>query len=301
MVEVYDHNGDPVEHHRAYVNGVRLHYVTAGSGEPLLLLHGTPKTHYYYHKLIPLLTDEFEVVAPDLRGFGDSDRPSAKEGYDMMTNADDMAELMTEAGHDEFHIHAEDRGAEYAYALTASREERVKTLSFAEMLLAGQGLHRWSDLTKDNLEAQPPWTWHIPFFFLEDLPEMLIEGREKAFWNWWMKAETYNPHAIDDEAVEEWATKAAEPGGLRGIMETYRATFENQEITAELKEETTLELPILTTGAPEFYGHLVEDQMDQVSNGVDRHEVFERCGHSLSLEAEDRLAPVLREFMLEEN
>src|SRR5919202_4459414 len=75
----------------ARVNGIRMHYVTAGQGEPLLLLHGTPKTHYYWYKLIPLLTEHFTVVAPDLRGFADTDRPTPEEGYDSRTNADDMA------------------------------------------------------------------------------------------------------------------------------------------------------------------------------------------------------------------
>ena len=70
MAEMYDHNGQPVQHGRARVNGIRMHYVTAGQGEPLLLVHGTPKTSFYWHKLMPLLTPYFTVVAPDLRGFG---------------------------------------------------------------------------------------------------------------------------------------------------------------------------------------------------------------------------------------
>ena len=68
MADIYDHRGRPVEHGRIRVNGIRMHYVTAGEGESLLLLHGTPKTHYYWYKLIPLLTESFTVVAPDLRG-----------------------------------------------------------------------------------------------------------------------------------------------------------------------------------------------------------------------------------------
>src|SRR5918997_1505155 len=151
MPEIYDHAGNPVKHGRARVNGISMHYVTAGAGEPLLLLHGTPKTHYYWYKLIPLLTEHFTVVAPDLRGFGDTDRPTAEEGYDSLTNADDMAELMAGLGHDTFHVHGEDRGAEFAYVLAATRPERVRTLSFAEMLLSGEGLEEWSHFTPGNV------------------------------------------------------------------------------------------------------------------------------------------------------
>ena len=87
-----------------------MHYVTAGEGEPLLLLHGTPKTHYYWYKLIPLLTESFTVVAQISGVSASTDRPNAEEGYDSLTNADDLSELMTSLGHETFHVHGEDRG-----------------------------------------------------------------------------------------------------------------------------------------------------------------------------------------------
>ncbi|MFC7641625.1 alpha/beta fold hydrolase [Streptosporangium lutulentum] len=92
-----------------------MHYVTAGQGEPLLLLHGTPKNHFYWYKLIPLLTEHFTVIAPDLRGFGHSDKPPAEAYYDSLTSTTDLAELMGQLGHASFHVHGEDRGAEYGY------------------------------------------------------------------------------------------------------------------------------------------------------------------------------------------
>ncbi|WP_252312474.1 alpha/beta fold hydrolase [Sinobaca sp. H24] len=221
MAEMYDHNGHPVKHGRARVNGIRMHYVTAGKGEPLLLLHGTPKTHYYWYKLLPLLTEHFTVVAPDLRGFGDTDKPPAEEGYDSLTNANDMAELMTVLGHELFYLHGEDRGAEFAYALAASYPERVKALSFAEMLLSGQGLEEWSNFTPENVSAQynlkGVWLWHIPFFWIPHIPEMLISGHEREFWEFWIKQETWNPNAITNEALDEWIAKLTAPGGLRDV------------------------------------------------------------------------------------
>ena len=302
MAEIHDHLGNPVQHGRARVNGIRMHYVTAGQGEPLLLLHGTPKTSFYWHKLIPLLTPHFSVVAPDLRGFGYTDKPPVEEGYDSLTNARDMADLMTQLGHPTFHLHGEDRGAEFAYVLAASRPERVRTLSFCEMLLSGAGLEQWSNFTTENISAQfrqkGVWVWHIPFFWIPHLPEMLITGREREFWEFWIKAETWNPNAISEEALTEWVACLKSPGGLRGCMETYRAGLKNARINQELGK-TKLTLPIMTVGAPEFFGPLVEQQMRDVSNGVERTAVFEQCGHSLALEAEHRLAEMLRSFMLD--
>jgi pimeloyl-ACP methyl ester carboxylesterase len=301
MPEIYDHAGKVVTHGRAHVNGIRMHYVTAGSGEPLLLLHGTPKNHFYWHKLMPLLTEHFTIVAPDLRGFGYTDKPPAEEGYDSLTAASDLAELMEQLGHSRFHVHGEDRGAEYGYVLAATRPERVRTLSFCEMLLSGQGFEEWSNFTVEHINAQYRrqgiWVWHVPFFWMPHIPEMLIAGREHEFWEYWIKAETYNPYAISDEAITEWVSCLKAPGGLRGCLESYRAGLKNAGINDELKA-TRISLPILTIGATEFFGSLVGDQMRSVSEGVERSEIFDECGHSLALEAEDRLAATLREFML---
>lgn len=78
--EVYDHNGDAVRHGRARLNDIRMHYYITGSGPPLLLIHGTPKTNYYWYKLVPLLSQHFTIVAPDLRGFGYTDKPPRCNG-----------------------------------------------------------------------------------------------------------------------------------------------------------------------------------------------------------------------------
>ena len=302
MAEVYDHAGNPVSHGRARVNGIRMHYITAGQGEPLLLVHGTPKTSFYWHKLFPLLTDRFTVVAPDLRGFGYTDKPPASEGYDSATNARDLGELMTSLGHETFHVHGEDRGAEFAYVLAATERDRVRTLSFCEMLLSGEGLEEASYFTPDNIAAQyrqnGVWVWHIPFFWIPHLPEMLIQGKEREFWEFWIKAETWNPNAITEEAMTEWVSCLKAPGGLRGCLETYRAAHRNAEIVRGLRD-TRLTLPIMTVGAPEFFGPLVERQMARLSEGVEVAAVFDACGHSLALEAEERLAGMLKDFMLD--
>ena len=107
--EVYDHAGNAVRHGRARLNSIRMHYYTAGSGPALLLVHGTPKTNYYWYKLVPLLSKHFTIVAPDVRGFGYTDKPGAEMGYDSRTNAKDLADLMTMLGYDTFYVHGEDR------------------------------------------------------------------------------------------------------------------------------------------------------------------------------------------------
>ncbi len=138
--ETYDHAGKPVTHHRYRINGIRLHFITAGSGPPLLLLHGTPKNSFYWYRVFPLLTPYFTLVAPDLRGFGYTDKPPSTEGYTSEANADDVVELMGMLGFGRFYLHGEDRGGDYAYAVAAKYPERVRGLSIGEMVLSGFGL-----------------------------------------------------------------------------------------------------------------------------------------------------------------
>jgi pimeloyl-ACP methyl ester carboxylesterase len=82
MPETYDHDRKLVQHYIARVNGICLHYITAGSGLPLLLLHGTLKNYYYWYRIVPYLTPNFTVIALDLRGFGAIDKPPVSKGYD---------------------------------------------------------------------------------------------------------------------------------------------------------------------------------------------------------------------------
>jgi pimeloyl-ACP methyl ester carboxylesterase len=163
VAETYDHLNNPVTHGRARVNGIRLHYITAGSGPALLLLHGTPKNSFYWYRIFPLLTPHFTVVAPDLRGFGYTDKPPTTDGYDCGEQAADVADLMTQLGHETFYLHGEDRGAEYAFAVAGLYRARVRKLSFGEMLLSGLGLEESSYWTPENTTAQfrmeGVWCW----------------------------------------------------------------------------------------------------------------------------------------------
>lgn len=163
VAETFDHAGNAVQHGRRRVNDIRMHYITAGEGSPLLLLHGTPKNSFYWYRIFPLLTPHFKVVAPDLRGFGYTDKPPATDGYDSKEEAADCAELMTQLGHEKFYLHGEDRGADYAYAVAGLYRDRVLKLSFCEMLLSGLGLEESSYWTKENITAQfredGVWCW----------------------------------------------------------------------------------------------------------------------------------------------
>lgn len=290
MQLIKDHNGVPVHHGRAFVNGVRLHYMTAGQGEPLFLLHGVPKTSYHWRHVIPLLTPHFTVIAPDLRGLGDSEH--TPDGYDMKNMAEDIAQLATALGYENFLLAGEDWGASTAYQLAAQYPQRVKKLIYQEMVLPGYGLEDYSFLTKENVESYV-WLWHINFYSVRDFPELLITGKEREYFAHFIKHETVNPAAITPDALDEYVRCYSAPGGLRSMFEIYRATLEDADQNHE-SAKTKITMPVLAVGGEKFIGTDNERQMKEVATDV-RGAILP-WGHQLAEECPDDLAKLYIDF-----
>lgn len=290
MSVVKDHTGTAVTHGREFVNGVRLHYMTAGTGDPLYLLHGVPKTSYHWRHVIPLLTPHYTVIAPDLRGLGDSEHPTS--GFDMQNMAEDIAQLATALGHDTFNLVGEDWGASTAYQLAAQYPERVNKLVYQEMVLPGYGLEDYSFLTKENVESYV-WLWHINFYSVPHFPELLITGREREYFSYFIKHETVNPAAITPDALDEYIRCYSSPGGLRSMFEIYRATLTDADQNHE-SAKTKLTMPVLAVGGEKFIGTDNERQMREVAEDV-RGITFP-WGHQLAEECPDALAAAYLKF-----
>ena len=128
-----------VKHNYADLGDVMLHYVTAGKGPPIVLLHGWPQTWWEWRHIIPELSKDYTVIAPDLRGLGDSSRPF--DGYDKMTVANDVWKLVSEElGHSSFLLVGHDWGGPTAYALAASHPEAIEKLVILDVVIPGLSL-----------------------------------------------------------------------------------------------------------------------------------------------------------------
>lgn len=292
--DMTDHAGQRLTHGRPEVNGVNIHYAMGGSGDPVILLHGVPKTMFFWRKVIPLLTPHHTVVAVDCRGYGDSERPQT--GYDTQTMAQDIVALADHLGFESFRIVGEDWGAAIAYAVAAFHRDRVEQLVFQEMLLPGLGYGsddvagRTRTLKKEDTRTM----WHLDFFNVPHYPEMLMPGREREFWSFFMKREMYDPSAATDEDVDEQVRWLESPGGTHTILEVYRANDLDGEQNAP-QFEHKLTIPVLAVGGEAFFGDEVRHQMEPVAQ--DLHSVvIERCGHNPSLERPDELARIYLEF-----
>ncbi|ELY65150.1 alpha/beta fold hydrolase [Natrinema versiforme] len=274
---------DSIEHGRARVNGTKLHYVTAGAGPPLVLLHGWPQTWYEWRDVIPALADDYTVIAPDLRGLGDSETPVS--GYDKDTVATDVRELVSHLKFDgePIALVGHDWGMPTAYAYAAQYRDEVRALCVLEAGLPG--------INEDGKRK----LWHTRFHGVRDLPERLVAGRERLYLDWFYGEGAYDPSAIDDDARDEYVRCYSQAGGLRGGFEYYRAYETDAEHNRDHAEDL-LEIPVLALGGEASFRELPIRDMERVATDVDG-EVVERAGHWIPEERPDYFVERLTEFL----
>lgn len=277
---------DGFTHHNAHLADVRLHYVRGGTGSPLVLLHGWSQTWYEWRQVLPALAERFTVIAPDLRGLGDSSKPAT--GYDKRTVAGDIHELVGQLGFDRVSLVGHDHGAAVAYAYAAANRDSVERLAILEMLLMGAG----GELGLDHSQGQG--LWHLSFHACGgEVAEELIRGRERMYLSWFYWNFAYDRAAIDDEAIDEYVRCYSAPGGLR--LEYYRAFFEDAEHTRESMQEK-LTIPVLALGGDACLGGLPIECMKLLADDVSGASIPE-CGHFMPEEQPDALLEHLLPFL----
>src|SRR5262245_57773074 len=225
---------------------VRLHAVVGGEGPPLLLIHGWPQTWYAWRMVMPPLAQDFEVIAPDQRGIGQSDKPS--DGYDAGTLADDVVGLMDQLGHQRFAVYGTDVGMPIAYALAADHPDRVNRLVVSEAPLPG--------ISPSPPLFLPPLLnarlWHLAFNQLPKVNEQLVSGREDIFFGAEFDASA-GTNKLPSDAVKYYIDILKDPDHLRGSFGFYRAipisTAQNQQ-----RKTRRLTLPVLAMGGGESTG-----------------------------------------------
>lgn len=205
----------------ADVNGQKIAYATAGSGPPLLLLHGFPQTHAMWHVIAPDLAKTHTVVAADLRGYGASSKPQGTENYTFREMAADQRALMEHLGHAEFHLVGHDRGARTAHRLALDTQDAVLSLTLMDIVP--------THLLLDGL-THPIAKAYYHWFFLAQpapMPERMIGFDPDAYYNTclmgWGAADnsTFAPAALD-----AYRTAWRDADTIRAMCEDYRAALD---------------------------------------------------------------------------
>jgi len=192
----------------------RMHYRRLGQGPGMVLLHGYPQTGHMWRKVMPALAERFTVVAPDLRGYGDSDRPLG--GYDKRSMAADIADVIRALGIAPVVLVGHDRGARVAHRFALDHPALVTRLVLLDIAPTFDVFAR-----TDQVSARARWHWY--FHQLPDLPEALTAGREEIYLRYMYRTSAYNPAAIEEEAVQEYVRCFRQPGAMRAGFEDYRA------------------------------------------------------------------------------
>ncbi len=256
-------------HHTAMVNDVRLRYVIGGQGDPLVLLHGWPQTWYEWRQVMPALAERYTVIAPDMRGLGDSSKPLT--GYDARTVATDIHALVQGLGYSRVFLAGHDLGAWVAYAYAAAHRDEVRRLAVLEIVPADEPIVQFTTLNPQQS------LWHFGFHFVRDLPEALIAGRERLYLSWFYRYGAYNPAAFDEADIDEYVRCYEAAGGMRAGFEYYRALFTNIEQTKE-DARTPLEMPLLALGGEVSFGDYLGQEWPKYATDVTA-EVVPQAGH----------------------
>jgi pimeloyl-ACP methyl ester carboxylesterase len=272
--------------------GAAIHYVSAGAGDrTIVLLHGFPQTwQEWRHVIPPLVRAGYHVIAPDYRGAGHSTRPLT--GYDKRTMAQDIRRLVR----DELGISGQivlvghDIGLMVAFAYAQMFGDDVSHLAVIDAPLPGTQVF-------DRLRADPR-VWQFAFHSVRDIPEMLIAGREKPYFQAFFAARLYNVAAITEQDLDLYASAYAAPGALRAGLELYR-TFDRdvEDNRTALAKRGKLAMPVLAVGGQaSTTGPLMADMMREVAADVTELRV-PRAAHWIAEENPDALVEGIRAFI----
>jgi pimeloyl-ACP methyl ester carboxylesterase len=276
-------------HAYAELGDVRLHYVTAGEGPAVVLLHGWPQTWYMWRDIIPGLAKTYRVIAPDLRGLGDSSRPVG--GYDKKTLANDVWRLAHEVlGEQRLFVVGHDWGGPTAFALAAQHREAVRRVAIFDVPVPGDG----TPVMFNN-------RWHHALHWELDFPEALTAGREDLYLGFFYRNWGARPDAISEEAQHEYLRTYRQPGAMRAGFNLYRATPQDVADNETFLAQGKLPMPVACYGGPlgRGRGMAAMESWQRVATNV-RGGIAENCGHWIPEERPDWALAQLLAFFGEE-
>ncbi|OZD06542.1 MULTISPECIES: alpha/beta fold hydrolase [unclassified Rhodococcus (in: high G+C Gram-positive bacteria)] len=291
-VEEADAFGDvTLEHHTITANGIAHHVVTAGSGPPVYLLHGFPETWFGWRKQIAVLAKTYTVIAPDLRGYGATDKPAT--GYDKRTMAADVVAIMDALGHEKIALVTHDRGSRVGTRFAKDHPDKLDRLVVMDNIPT-----RIVAETYDVAKANAGY-WFFTFLAVPDLPETLIAGKEREFLTYFYRTWSYNPEMLTPAEIDVYVRAYQQPGTVRGSCADYRAAAEDVA-QDEQDLDTLIQCPLLSMWGEDFaaVGGAYDVAAIWQSMGTNvRTVAIPRCGHLCHEERPDVVNHELLEFL----
>ncbi len=286
---------------RIVANGVSIHLEYGGSGPPVLLMHGNPQTHVEWHKVAPELAKHYTVVVPDMRGYGDSEKPPDPDEdmnvYSFRTMAQDQLEVMANLGFASFHFVGHDRGVRVGHRMALDHPEAVRSLTSLDVVP--------SQAAWDNMDSQLAFSW---FHWLlarqpAPFPETLIGNSAKFFLDFLLERWSATEGAITEEAYAEYLRAYDNPDNIKAWIKDYRA-IELDLIHDEEDRGRKLTCPVLVLWGADRRkrpgwqtGRGLDDMTPWQERAVDVRGKGLDCGHFIPEERPEELLAELKPFL----
>jgi len=278
----------------AQIGGVRLHYAKAGTGARLvILLHGFPEFWYSWRHQLIALSDEYTVVAPDMRGYNLSDKPTGVSDYEADKLADDVTGLIRHFGHEQAAVIGHDWGATVAWTVAAKHPEYLWKLGALQV----PPIAVWR---KNQTMKQFLASWYMFFFQIPALPEFLFKLNDYALLANALKNTTAEKGVFTDEDIAEYKRAWSEPFALTAMLNYYRANIMKRFLS---KQETPAKIKVPTVF---IYGEKDTAVLPETVKGVGEmidapYEEFRipTSAHWVQQEAAEAVTEILREFLAE--
>jgi len=270
--------------HTAEIDGVKLHYLIAGHGPTVILLHGFAETSRMWRPIIPLLADRFTVIAPDLPGIGDSSIPADK--IDMKTSATHIHALARSLGVEKARVVGHDIGLMVAYAYATQFPTETEKLVVMDAFLPG--VPGWEAIYND------PNVWH--FRFNGEYPEALVKGRERTYFEYfWNVLAADKTHSIPEADRKAYTEAYSKPGRMRAAWAYFASWPQLAKDFAQLSQNK-LTIPVLSIGGEKSLGNELAQQMKLVATDVNII-VLKDTGHWILEERPRETADALVKFL----
>ena len=273
-----------IDSRTASIDGVKLHYLTAGHGPAVILLHGYTQTSRMWRPIMPLLAEKFTVIAPDLPGIGDSDVPS--DGLDMKNAAIRIHALAKSLGVGKARVVGHDIGLMVAYAYATQFPSETEKLAVMDAFLPG--VEGW-EAVYDN-----PGIWH--FRFNGPTPEALVKGRERTYFEYfWNDLAADRTRSLPTADREAYIAAYSRPGRMHAGWQYFVAWPQTAKDFAQLSQ-TKLAIPVLAIGGEKSLGEVLGQQMKLVATDV-TVVILKDTGHWVMEERPKETTDALTQFL----
>ena len=273
---------------RISTSGCEIHVASAGSGPPVLLLHGFPQSHVSWHRIAPRLAEQYTVVAPDLRGYGDSSKPADRENhttYSKRAMALDAVEVMRSFGFERFAVIGHDRGARVGWRLAIEHPQSVSKLAVLDIVP-----DHYSSVSRELATAYFHW-----FFLIQPapFPEQLITSNPEAFLRRFVSGKYIAP-----EAFAEYLRCFKHPGTVHAACEDYRAGATIDLVHANETRERRIKCPLLVLwGERSTIARLYDVEKVWREQAQDIRGRSLSAGHHLAEEVPEETLAELKKFL----